>query len=313
MDVRRPLDARASAAMLLLCLLWSLQQVSLKLVADRAAPMLMIGWRSCIAALLVAALMAWRGERLSRAHVGPGLAAGALFAFEYLLVAEALRWTHASHVVVFLYTAPVFAALGLAWRLPAERLRPLQWAGVGIAFAGIALAFLGRGGGAAAFDGKVLLGDALALLAGMAWGATTVVIRLTRLSSAPATETLLYQLVVCAALLLPASALLGPSRFTPDAEVWAHLAFQGVVVTFASFLLWFRLLRRYLASRLGMFSFLTPVFGVVLGALLLGEPLDGGFLAGGALVLAGLLLVSGHGWVAGRLARRRARFCGDAA
>lgn len=312
MPVRQPLDARASATMLLLCLLWSLQQVSLKAVAADVAPMAMVALRSCIAALLVAALMWRRGERPAAAHWRPGLVAGALFAVEYLLVAQALQLTQASHVVVFLYTAPVFAALGLQWRLPAERLHRVQWAGIGIAFAGIVLAFVGRGG-AAGVDARMLLGDALALLAGVAWGTTTVVIRATRLAAAPATETLLYQLAVCAALLLPASALLGQARFTPTAAAWGHLVFQSVVVSFASFLVWCALLRRYLASRLGVFSFLTPVFGVVLGAWLLAEPLDAGFLAGGALVLAGIVLVSAHEPLAAALARRRARLCGDAA
>ena len=68
---------------------------------------------------------------------------------------------------VFLYTAPVFAALGLHWLLPEERLTPLQWLGVAIAFAGIAVAFLGKGGQQAASN--MLLGDAMGLMAGLLW------------------------------------------------------------------------------------------------------------------------------------------------
>ena len=98
--------------MALLCLVWSLQQVSLKAVADQAGPMLMIALRSLLAALLLAALMRRRGEALDRARWKPGLAAGLLFGLEYLLVAAALRLTNASHVIVFLYTAPIFAAFG---------------------------------------------------------------------------------------------------------------------------------------------------------------------------------------------------------
>jgi len=152
----------------------------------------MVGLRSGIAALLVVALLRWRGEplRLTPGGWRAGLLVGALFAFEYLLVAQALLLTHASHVVVFLYTAPIFAALGLHARLPAERLHWSQWLGIGIAFFGIAVAFLGRGAsaGAAHLDGAVLLGDALALLAGVSWGATTVTIRCTVLARVPATE-----------------------------------------------------------------------------------------------------------------------------
>ena len=281
--------------MTLLCLVWSLQQISLKAVAGQASPMLMIALRSLIALLLLVLLMRRRGEGLGRGRWKPGAVVGTLFALEYLLVAEALRLAPASHVVVFLYTAPLFAALGLQIRLPAERLGIVQWAGIALAFGGIALAFLGgvetpSAGG----DSRVLLGDALALTAGAAWGATTVTIRCSALASAPATETLLYQLLGAFGLLLPAAWLSGQWRFEPSALVWAHLGFQSLIVSFASFLAWCWLLRRYLASQLGVFSFLTPLFGVVLGVWLLGESLEPQFIAGSGLVLAGIGIVSGH-------------------
>jgi drug/metabolite transporter (DMT)-like permease len=319
MDTRLPLDGRAVGLMGLLCLVWSLQQISLKAVATDVSPILMVGLRSGVAALLVAALMLWRGEglQLRSGRWRAGLVVGALFAIEYLLVAESLRLTLASHVVVFLYTAPIFAALGLHWKFVSERLQWAQWVGIGIAFAGIAVAFLGRSpGGTDPADGRFLLGDLLALLAGAAWGATTLTIRCSRLAAAPATLTLLYQLIGAFVLLVPAALALGQSRFEPSLAAWGHLAFQSVIVSFASFLVWFWLLRKYLASRLGVFSFTTPVFGVVLGIWLLDEPLEASFLAGSALVLTGILLVSGYGWVRqalgggrtkGMLSGRRAR------
>jgi len=281
-----PVDARAGAMMALLCGVWSLQQISLKAVAAEASPMLMVALRSGIALALLALLMWRRGEAPGAGRWKPGLLAGLLFGVEYLLVAQALRLTQASHVVIFLYTAPLFAALGLHLKLPAERLAPLQWAGIALAFAGTALAFLG------AQDDGALLGDLLALGGGAAWGATTITLRCSNLADAPATETLLYQLLGAFALLLPAAWLTGQWHFEPSARTWAHLGFQALVVSFASFLAWCWLLRRYLASRLGVFSFLTPLFGVVLGVGLLGEPLELPFVAGSVLVLAGIGLVA---------------------
>jgi drug/metabolite transporter (DMT)-like permease len=64
-------------------------------------------------------------------------------------------------------------------------------------------------------------------------------------------------------------------------------------VSFASFLVWFWLLRKYLASRLGVFSFLTPLFGIVFGAWLLNEPIEASFLLGAMPVLLGIISVSG--------------------
>jgi drug/metabolite transporter (DMT)-like permease len=220
---------------------------------------------------------------------------GALFGLEYLLVSEALHLTHASHVVVFLYTAPLFAALGLHLRVVAERLAVLQWLGIAVAFGGIVLAFVGGiNGDTGAASAQILLGDALALMAGAAWGATTVTIRCTALASAPATEMLFYQLLGALGLLLPLAWLTGRWQFEPSAQVWLHLGFQSLVVSFASFLTWCWLLRRYLASQLGVFSFLTPLFGVVLGVWLLDEALTVPFMAGSGLVLAGIGLVSSH-------------------
>lgn len=294
MNIRKPLDSQAIGCMLVLCALWGMQQVVLKATAADISPALQVGLRSGGAALLVGLVMLLRGERMRRGDgtLGPGLLVGLLFGVEFMLVAEGLRHTSASHMVVFLYTAPIWAALGLHWRLPAERLGPVQWLGIALAFGGIAMAFFGRspsGGGAP----TSLWGDFLGLLAGVSWGATTMVVRCSRLSGAPATQTLFYQLV-CAFLLLMLTALAtgqAQVNFTP--QVWASLAFHTVVVSFASFLVWFWLLRHYLASRLGVFSFLTPLFGIVFGAWLLAEPIEPSFVLGAVPVLAGIVLVSG--------------------
>jgi drug/metabolite transporter (DMT)-like permease len=295
-DTRQALDTRAIGIMVVLCLTWSLQQIALKATAQDFSPVLQIAVRSGIAAALVALLMWRRGEGslLADGAWKPGAVAGALFGLEFLLVGEGLGHTSAAHIVVFLYTAPIFAALGLQWKLPSERLAPLQWVGVLMAFAGIAIAFLLRDTQGHQDWSRMLWGDLLGLMGGAAWGATTVVIRTTRLSSLPATQTLLYQLLGAFVLLLPAAFLMGHTTFNPTPLVWASLAFQSVVVAFVSFLVWFWLMRRYLASRLGVLSFLTPMFGVLLGAWLLGERIEASFLTGALLVLAGVVMVSGH-------------------
>ncbi|MEF9943948.1 MAG: EamA family transporter, partial [Burkholderiaceae bacterium] len=162
------LDGRATGLMLLLCFVWSLQQISLKAAAPDMAPILMLALRSGVAALLVALVMHWRGERLAPGRWRAGVTVGLLFALEYLLLGEGLRHTHASHIVVFLYTAPIFAAIGLSWRLPTERLSAAQWLGIAVAFAGIAITFFARAPRPATAANNVLWGDLLGLLAGAA-------------------------------------------------------------------------------------------------------------------------------------------------
>jgi drug/metabolite transporter (DMT)-like permease len=299
MSIRKEIDGRAMGLMLVLSMIWGLQQVGLKGTAADIAPLMLIALRSGLAALLVLLLMVVRRENLSLRDgtLRPGLIVGILFALEYLLVGEGLRHTSAAHIVVFLYTAPIFAALGLNKKLPSERLQPVQWVGIALAFSGIAVAFFGGNQTVTSDATSVLLGDILGLLAGAAWGATTVVVRTSVLANAPATKTLLYQLVGAFVLLLIAAIVLGQTGLKHTPMVWSNLAFQVVVVSFASFLVWFWLLRQYVASQLGVFSFMTPLFGVAFGVWLLNEPMEPGFVGGAALVLLGIVLVSGHGWL----------------
>lgn len=308
MDERRALDGRAMGIMVALCLVWGLQQVVLKAAAGDVSPLFQIALRSGIAAVLVGALMVRHGVRISATDgtLKPGIVVGLLFGVEFVLIGEGLRFTSASHMVVFLYTAPIFVALGLHWKLPSERLGRLQWLGVGLAFGGIVTSFIGRGAGDRAIA-DILWGDLLGLLGGLAWASTTVGVRLTRLAREPATKTLFYQLAVGFVVLMLASVALGQVRFNPTPMAWGSLAFQSLMVCFASYLTWFWLLRHYLASRLGVFSFLTPLFGVAFGVVLLDEPLEPSFILGAMLVCAGIVLVSGAGWIKAAIIRRESR------
>jgi len=295
-----PLDARATLLMLCLALTWGFQQVLLKVTAADISPLFQIALRSAAGAILVWVVMRRQGVRLDRhdGTLGAGLLVGVLFALEFLFLGESLRHTSASHLVVFLYTAPIFVALGLHWMVPSERLNAVQWSGVLLAFGGIAAAFLGRGETHdSAINPAMLWGDFLAVLAGLAWGATTVAVRVSALARAPATKTLFYQLAIAGVLLIPLAAALGQFHLRPTPLVLASLVFHSVVVAFGTFLLWFWLLRHYLAARLSVLSFLTPLCGVGFGVWLLDEPLDASFVIGGALVCAGIVLVSGKDWI----------------
>ncbi|RQS74940.1 DMT family transporter [Burkholderia sp. Bp8963] len=296
--VRRALDARAIGLMLLLCAIWGFQQVAIKSTNAAIPPMFQAGLRSLIAALLLWGWARARGTPLFRADgtFGAGLAAGALFAGEFICVFFGLTLTSASHMAIFLYTAPCFTALGLHLFTPGERLRRGQWLGVGLAFAGIAIAFADGflkppAPGTSVLAG--IAGDALGILGGAMWAATTVVVRSTRLALASASKTLFYQLAVSAVMLLALAVLLGQvsvARVTPIAV--ASLAYQSVIVAFVSYLSWFWLLTRYIASRLSVFTFLSPLFGVAFGVLLLGESVGWRFMSAAALVLAGIGLVN---------------------
>ncbi len=168
----------------------------------------------------------------------------------------------------------------------------MQWVWLFVASSGVALA-VAEGFRAPAAGPMQWLGDAMGLLAAVLWGATTLAIRATRLASAPAEKTLFYQLAVSAVLLGLAAPLMGeawPQR-------WSSLAlgsmfFQIVIITFASYLLWFWLIRHYPATRLASFTLLTPVAGLAAGMLLLGESATPALLLALLAVAAGIALVN---------------------
>ncbi len=298
-EQRKALDAQASGLMILLCMIWGMQQAVLKLAAPDIAPVMQIALRSGLAALLVLPFIRLpQGTHLyAKEYLLPGIWLALLFSAEFLLVAEALRYTSASHVAVLLYTAPVFVALGLHWKLPAEKLSLIQWGGIFLAFSGIALSFAGRGQPSDPASSQALFGDVLALLAGAMWALTTISLRLGRLSEAPAAQTLFYQLAGCFIFLTPAAWLSGQSAVHWSAIALGSMLFHVLIMCFFSLMLWFWLLRKYLANGLGVFSFLTPIFGIIFGVALLDERIELNFIFGTALVMAGVMTVSLHAWI----------------
>ncbi len=288
---RRVPDAMAVSVMVLLCLTWGMGHVSIKLASHGIPAVLQAGIRSLIA---TACLMLWarmRGIPLFNADgtLGAGIAAGALFAAEFLFLFIGLGYTSASRMSVFLYLAPCLTAAGLAWFIPGERLNPLQSLGMVLAFFGIVVAF-GEGFSAAE---STWAGDLMGIVGAFCWAATTVVVRTTRLSNARAEKTLYYQLAVSGVMLTVLSPLMGERGIVVlDAITVGSLLYQAVIISFASYLAWFWLMTRYLASRLSVFTFLSPLFGVLSGALVLDEPVTSLFIASALLVGAGLYLVN---------------------
>lgn len=291
---RTHLDAFALAVLLGCCTLWGLNQVAAKVALADIPPLLQAGVRSLGAAALV--LLWARGRAVpmfaADATLRGGLLAGTLFAAEFACIFLGLQFTTASRMAVFIYFSPFVVALGMPFVAHGERLKPGQWAGLTVAFAGVALAFA-EGFQAPAAGPRQWIGDALGLGAALLWGATTLAIRATALATAPPEKTLAYQLVVSGVLLTLAALAAGerwPAVMAPLSA--GSMVFQTVIVTFASYLAWFWLVRHYPATRIASFTLLTPVAGLAFGVLLLGEPLTLRLLAALVAVAAGLVLVN---------------------
>ncbi|MGQ0579558.1 MAG: DMT family transporter [Betaproteobacteria bacterium] len=288
---RKPVDTTAFTIMVLLCFLWGFTHVATKLAAADISLVMQGGLRSVLATALLLSWARVRGIVLFRRDgtLWAGLVTGLLFAGEFLFIYAGLGHTGASRMVVFVYLSPCLTALGLHWFVPSERLHTAQWIGVLLAFGGIVAAF----GDGLVSSPASLLGDTFGIIAAFLWAATTVVIRATGLTRISATKVLFYQLGVSALTLPVASMLLGEPgfvRLTPIAL--GSLLYQGLIVAFASYLAWFWLLTKYMAARLSVFAFLTPLFGVIAGVVVLSEPITPAFMSAVAMVGAGIGLVN---------------------
>jgi drug/metabolite transporter (DMT)-like permease len=288
---RKALDAAAVSVMVLLTALWGFQQVTIKLIAVDVSFVMQAAIRSLVATGLLITWTQIRGIRIFARDgtLAAGVAAGLLFGFEFVFIYAGLGYTNASRMSVFVYLAPPLTALGLHFFVRGEHLDLRQWSGVLVAFIGLVLAF--AEGFSANLD--TFWGDLCGVIAALLWASTTVLIRATSLARASAAKTLFYQLAVSAAVLPLASFLLGEKGITAvTGLVVASLAYQGVIVAFASYLAWFWLLTRYLAARLSVLSFLTPLFGMLSGVLFLSEPLSAHFALAALLIAAGIALVN---------------------
>ncbi|RZI61169.1 MAG: DMT family transporter [Rubrivivax sp.] len=293
MERKHHLDSTAVVILLGCCVLWGLNQVAAKAALTEIGPLWQAALRSGLAGALVWAFAAVRGIALFRrdGSLPGGLLAGLLFAAEFACIFIGLQYTTASRMVVFLYLSPFVVALGMPLISSAERLTTRQAAGLLIAFGAVAFAF----GEGLHGSGQAMqwLGDALGVLAALLWGGTTLAIRATKLSSASAEKTLLYQLAISAVALAAGAVATGEAL--PLAWSWRLLGlfgFQAVIVSFASYLLWFWLIRHYPATKLSSFTLSTPLFGLIAGALLLGEPITPRLMLALAGLAAGIVMVN---------------------
>ncbi|MBI3348933.1 MAG: DMT family transporter [Burkholderiales bacterium] len=290
------LDPRAVSLLLLCCFLWGINQVAAKAALTEIGPLWQAGLRSAVAGLLVWLWSLSRGIRLFErdGSLGGGLLAGALFAAEFACIFVGLQYTSASRMVVFIYLSPFVVALGMPWIAHSEKLSGRQWAGLVLAFGAVAFAFVeGFSSPHSDTQGPQWWGDALGVAAAVLWGGMMLAIRGTRLSTAAAEKTLLYQLGVsalalCAAALFAGEAL--PLNWSP--RLVGLFGFQAVVVSFASYLAWFWLMRHYAATRLAVFTLSTPLFGLLAGALLLGEGISTRLVMALVALAAGIVLVN---------------------
>ncbi|UVK41610.1 DMT family transporter [Mesorhizobium sp. AR10] len=280
----------AAAIMVGLTFSWGLNYVAAKISYAGYDPVFLSIARSIIGGLCVVGWCWWRGIALFKPDktLAAGVVVGALFGVEFLCLYVGLEHTTVARNTLLVNTMPFWVLVGGHFLLE-ERITTRKLVGLLLAFAGLVAVFSDK---MSAGDGATLTGDLLSLGAGILWAMTSIVIKRSTLAETSAEKLLLYQLagaVVVGVLVLPFA---GPSIRNFTAVPTLALLFQAVYVVAFTYVLWFWLLRRYPASGLSSFTFLSPVFGVLCGAVLLNEPLTVRIFLALGFIAAGLIIVN---------------------
>ncbi|MGV6812501.1 MAG: DMT family transporter [Brevirhabdus sp.] len=290
MTAKKDMDAFGTVSLMAFSLLLAFNQVVIKVVNEGIQPIFFVGLRSLGAVVCLYAWMKFRGYRIEfpKGLRLLALLIGLCFAGEFVLLFLALDLTTVTRTSVIFYTMPVWMALGAHVLIPGERITRNKGIGLALAFGGVAWAIINQGEGG---EGS-LIGDLCALGGAMGWAALALLARGTRLREVRPELQLFYQVVVSGVVLVAIAPLFGPLWRDPTALHFAGLAFQIVVVVSAGFVFWLWLLSIYPAASVASFSFLSPIFGVGLGWLLLGEDVGWTLIGALALVAAGLVLIN---------------------
>jgi len=290
MQPKSHIDAFGAASLIGFSLLLAFNQVLIKVTADGLSPVFMAGLRSAGATLCIFIWICWRGGsvRLPRAVVPSAVLIGLVFCAEFIFLFTALDLTTVSRASVIFYSMPVWLTLMAHFLLPGDGLTWRKSIGLALAFAGVAWAIFDR-----PTDGSAsLLGDLCALGAAIGWAVTAIILKATPLRTVRPDVQLFYQVLISAPILLLVAPLFGDLVRELAPIHFASLAFQTVVVVTMGFVLWMWLMTIYPASGVASFSFLSPVFAVLLGWLLLGEQVGPSIFGALALVAVGIVLIN---------------------
>lgn len=291
---------RDYALLLLLAAIWGLSFVFYRVAVPSLGAGLFAELRVAIAAGALLLYLAATGT--GRATLGRIRSTGRSYllvggfnaALPFALIGASELVLPASYASVLNATMPLFS-VALAARFLAQRVTALQTVGVAVGILGVAIVVE-----AAPFPLTlpVLLAVAASTSAAASYAIAAVYIR-ARMPRVASLDLTVGQQVAAALWLLPLAAVNLPGARFPAVAIGAAITI-ALLCTVLAYLVYFNLLQRVGATHASTVTFVTPVFGVLWGNLLLGEPVGWGLLAGFGLVLVGVGLVTGLRWGRGR-------------
>lgn len=290
------LNLRAVLLTLLTVVLWGGNPVATRFAIDALPPITVAGLRFLMATVV---MIAWcHAERVSfrvePRQWKPILIAGTLLFLQITTFTFGAAWTSSSHASLFVNTF-VFWVVGLEhFLLHTDRMTGAKFGGLFVAAVGVS-ALLWPSATASSVsqsDPPSVLGDALLLFSAFLLGVKFVYTKFALRVIGP-TELIFWHDVVAVVQFAVAALIWERPDFTRvTAPAAAGLIYQGVLVGGVCFALQAQLLKTYSASRIAVFSFLTPLVGMLLGTMLRGDQLSLGLLLGGVAVASGIYLVN---------------------
>ncbi len=291
LDGHAIIDLPTVALLASFCLVWGGAMVAIKIGLSGAPPLSAAGIRFTLASLTILSLSAVRGKGLPLG-VGsrrPALLLGLLLVVQHGLFNLGINLTTASRAAVFLYSQPVFVAILAHLFISADRLNRAKLLGIGLSFLGLLVAFAER---LHAYNPGVLLGDGLVLLSAFCWAIGTIYQK-GLLAFIDPSALVYYQMVVAFPIFFLLSLFFEPALIIAlNAKIVLAFIYQGVIAAGLTFAAFAALLKRHSASLLSSFIFLAPIFGVLLGHLLLQDPLTSYLGVGLGLVAVGIFIVN---------------------
>jgi drug/metabolite transporter (DMT)-like permease len=284
------LDGLGLVILIAVTFLLAVNQIVVKEVNHGLQPVFFAGLRSALAAVFVFGWLKFRGlsDRVRWADLGPGLAIGSVFAAEFLCLFMALDLTAVGRASVIFYSMPLWLTVAAHFWLPNERITPKRGIGLGLAFIGTAWAILSKSPSGHAS----ILGDLLALIGAWGWAGTAFLARKTRLRVAGPEAQLFWMVLISGPILLAASPFFGPLIRDIQPMHWFWLVFQAGVIVAGVFITWLWLLSIYPTSTVASFSFLTPLFAIILGYFIFDEALSFGLMMAAGFVAVGIILIN---------------------
>jgi len=286
----RNVDLPAASLVTLLAFLWAGNPIAIKIgLAD--APPIRQAWMRFVLGGLTILMWAWytrRSLQIHRREVWPLLVLGAIFTVQIAMLNLGVKYTSAAHVSILLNAYPIYTVLLAHFFVPGDRLTGRRAMGVLIAYGGVVMLFSQE----FSLHSGLLLGDVIISGSAFLLGVRTIYLSRAVQRIDPV-KLLLAQVAFGVPCYFLASSLVEASY--PYRWTWNlvfSLSFQGFIVAGFNFILNLHLLKTYKPSGLAAYFLATPLFGVLLSWLILGETITLHLIVSAMLVVGGIALAS---------------------